>query len=93
MASTSNRKINTQVTPPRRVRRKQLEALYGIRERTWAKWAVLGKGPSYVLAGGIALYDLTECEAWLNAQPRRGGGVLAASSGVTKENRRGHNAA
>jgi hypothetical protein len=71
--NSRNHNTATQTLTPRLVRRRDLERIYSIKVRTWAKYGLLGKGPKYRSVGGIAMYDLSDVEEWLNAQPLRGG--------------------
>lgn len=45
---------------------------------TLARWAYLGTGPRYVVAGGKSLYRKADVEAWLlNQEPRLKAGTAA----------------
>ena len=40
-------------------------------DKTLARWAWAGKGPSWMKAGGKVLYDAADLDAWLEGQRRR----------------------
>lgn len=69
---------------------KEVEQIYGIRQRTLERWRLSGHGPRWKkLSGeigtrgrGIVKYDVRDIEAWLGSRPGGGacGSVISASA-------------
>ena len=59
MHSSVNREI--------RLNRRQAAEYLGVSVPTLARWASKGRGPSYVLLGGKALYRIPELDAYIDS--------------------------
>jgi len=59
---------------PTRLSRRDAAAYLGLSKVTLARWAMLGKGPQYVVIGNKAMYMVAHLDHYLtNGEPKKTG--------------------